>query len=142
MTIRIEKRKGFQILGLASQDISESETGRIIDCVRSALSEGVSCQAVSIEAPLSSTVMIMGLLVICEKMVRHFNGHLGLILNPVFSESGLRNLCDSLNVTVYDDEDEFMASPLAVAARHRQEALVSRTVRPDIISQPVCQQCL
>jgi hypothetical protein len=124
MSIVIERKKGFQILRLTSEDLSEPEAGRTIDGIRFALSEGIRCQAISLETPLRSNVMMMGLLVICEKMVRRFGGHLGLILKSEFNETGLRALCDSLNISVYENENEFMEGPAVVAAMHKVSALL------------------
>jgi hypothetical protein len=134
MSILIDKRTGFQILRLTSESISEPETNQIIDSVRSGLSEGIRCQAISLKVALSSNIMIMGLLVICEKMMQRFGGHLGLIVNPECNESGLRTLCDSLNIAVYDNKDAFMVSSAAFAAAHEEGDRLSQQQQPDFIN--------
>jgi hypothetical protein len=134
VSIVIEKERGWQILRLTSESISESETSQIIDGVRLALSEGIRCHGISLEAPSSSNIMIMGLLVVCEKMVRRFEGHLGLIMAPNCDEPGLRTLCESLNITEYDSEHEFTASSAEITATNQEKVRFARQQQPDILS--------
>ncbi len=121
MSIIIDKRTGFQILRLTSESISEPETNQIIDSVRSGLSEGIRCQAISLEVALSSNIMMMGLLVICERMVQRFEGILCLIIRPERNESGLRALCESLNIEVFDNECAWIESVAVILAKNREE---------------------
>jgi hypothetical protein len=109
MSITMENNREYRIHRVTSGNISECETNRIIDTIRSALSEGTLNHAISLESPLASNIMMMGLLVICEKMVRRVNGELGLIIMTKLDEPGLHALCESLDVRVYDSEEEWRA---------------------------------
>jgi hypothetical protein len=130
MSMVIERKTGYQVIRLTSESVSETETNRIIDGVRCALSEGIRCHAISIEVALCSNIMMMGLLVVCERMVRRFGGHIGLVMLPECNEAGLRSLSESLNITVYNNEEEFRVSSGAVAAKHQEETRTMHTVDP------------
>jgi len=136
MNVKIEKKTAYQIIRLTSESISESDISQIIDNVRHALTEGILCQLVSVETPLSSNIVMMGLVVICDKMIQRFGGHFGLIITPEYNESGLRALCDSLNVMIFDNEDEFIVSSAVVTAMHQEGVCVLKHHQSNFMDFP------
>ena len=115
MSIKIERKKGIQIIRMMSDTITESDAVSVRTVVEMALSAGIRNFILSImERSLAEQVLLSNLIEYCEKTVQRGNGLISLVVTPVDGRESLyRGSKSSLGIPVYGSEDDAITGMLS-----------------------------
>jgi hypothetical protein len=115
MSIKIERKKGIQIIRMTSDTVTESDAVSVRTVVEMALAGGIRNFILSIvEKSLADHEMVSNLITYCEKTVKRGPGLISLVVTPADGGKGLYSSGDSsLSIPIYASEDDAVREMLA-----------------------------
>lgn len=108
MCVEITQVGRYCVVRLTGKRLSESDVSSAIATIHQLLITELKNIVFSVGEFLLGDNVITGLLVMCQEKIRHRGGTVTLIEKSCDGKNGHRDICESLDIPVYCDENEFL----------------------------------